>query len=1156
MATTNHNANKAGSATSANLTPASGVVTGLNTNGTVTKDFGSGSTTYYRYNGFAVGEDVSKYFEYSFSVASGYAFTPSKITVGWAPNGGKAVCFNIYAGTSASNLVKIGQLIHNSDNTYATDEHTTFTALGENTNFTMIRLVPCGKASSIILNSVAIEGSLVTDSRSVVALSFASTSGSVDVADIGATLPTLTTDPNVTAITNNISYSSSNTGVATVNPSTGVLALIGIGTTTITASFAGDATYMPASDTYTLTVTDRTKLGYAEVLNPDNKTVGARWTFGINHASVSAPLFGSQVNNYPARSSTMYLNGTAAANQYASTSTWYKTVNEAAYQDNQWVGYDITVEDGYALNLTNLAARLLLSDDVTLKWKVVITDKNYTQLYTSTDQTTTRASTADLSQSLSLSTLTGTVHVRVYMHSTGSTKGFSIEKLILTGATVVDPRPEYTITFAEGTGSGTAPADVTIREGETFFFPAAPLLYKTGSTLTAWNDGTSNHNVGTSVAVNADIDLTAQFTANTVALGDEATTVEWTFKTANGAPTIALEGNSGVYSKRTLIGETPFDALMTIDATSGKFNNSGNATYAQVNADTKFTIPAVKGMVVTISCNQPTTAVTNATFDGDDATSFDGSARTLTYTYEGTKSSIDVIVKVGGLYPDGISVVYPMGKYTKPTIVKGDFSFENKGYKVTITKTEGDNLMVSTDGSAYTAQTSPYVTYATETTTFYAKTTGSEKEDSKVASLEVTNTFNIAKPYIAWVYENGYGSANYAFNTDPMVSALQSIYNVVEIKLAQSTDPTTATDISNADLIVCTEAMAGNKTLSNKMEDYVGTTPMIGLKFFNYTSGRWDWGTPANPSSTTLGFTPSSTLYKVLDGVTYENDGTIRLATQSLNSGSQKNVVQTVTWSSAPSGKVDMGTADNKIAMHCATKYFGLGLSSDCWQYYTANAITIVKNAAAMLIAGEALDAEVATVSGEITASGYNTFSSSYALDLSTIANGTAYVASSVTDGKVVLTKVADKIVAAGTGLMIAGTAGDDFTINTTADAATFTGDNLFVGMPNGGEVAVAGEGYNYVFGWTEVANPGFYKVVSDLPSLEAGKAYLHTTAELGATSARLALSFEDEETTGIENLTPALSQGEGAFYDLQGRRVAQPQKGLYIVNGKKIVVK
>ena len=46
-------------------------------------------------------------------------------------------------------------------------------------------------------------------------------------------------------------------------------------------------------------------------------------------------------------------------------------------------------------------------------------------------------------------------------------------------------------------------------------------------------------------------------------------------------------------------------------------------------------------------------------------------------------------------------------------------------------------------------------------------------------------------------------------------------------------------------------------------------------------------------------------------------------------------------------------------------------------------------------------------------------------------------------------------------------------------------------------------------------------------------------------------------EVTGI-NLTPALSQGEGVLYDLQGRKWSNGQlpKGVYIMNGKKHVVK
>ena len=33
-------------------------------------------------------------------------------------------------------------------------------------------------------------------------------------------------------------------------------------------------------------------------------------------------------------------------------------------------------------------------------------------------------------------------------------------------------------------------------------------------------------------------------------------------------------------------------------------------------------------------------------------------------------------------------------------------------------------------------------------------------------------------------------------------------------------------------------------------------------------------------------------------------------------------------------------------------------------------------------------------------------------------------------------------------------------------------------------------------------------------------------------------------------------SMDNNGYYDLQGRRVAQPAKGLYIVNGKKMVIK
>ena len=195
-------------------------------------------------------------------------------------------------------------------------------------------------------------------------------------------------------------------------------------------------------------------------------------------------------------------------------------------------------------------------------------------------------------------------------------------------------------------------------------------------------------------------------------------------------------------------------------------------------------------------------------------------------------------------------------------------------------------------------------------------------------------------------------------------------------------------------------------------------------------------------------------------------------------------------------------------------------------------------------------------VSGTITESGYNTYSSNYPLDLSTISGGTAYVATCVTDGKIVLTKCTAKVPAA-TGLFIAGTAGEPFTISTTADETSAPATNLLVAMPNGGIVSKADEGkFNYVFGWTEASNPGFYLINNTAATLGAFKAYLQTTDVLTAASlARMSFVFADE-LTGISQVENKTKSVDGAIYNLSGQRVAQPTKGLYIVNGKKVIIK
>ena len=519
------------------------------------------------------------------------------------------------------------------------------------------------------------------------------------------------------------------------------------------------------------------------------------------------------------------------------------------------------------------------------------------------------------------------------------------------------------------------------------------------------------------------------------------------------------------------------------------------------------------------------------------------------FTFTATSKDLDKYNSAAGVHID-VAVATPT--CATPTITKGDFNFENKGYAVTMTNNEdGSTLKYSIDNANWYDYSGTL--YATATTHYYAKSIKASYNDSDVADLEVENTFAPAKPYVAWAYTKGYGSKSYAFATDPMVIALQAIYNVVEVDNAADVAP--AADLANADLIVCTEAMTGNKAFSNGMKTFVGTTPMIGLKAYNYTKGRWAWGTPANPGSTTTCFMPKSNTYKVLDGVAFEPDGSIKLAT-----AASGNVIQTVqfgtTDTTAPDGNVIMGNidnSDNKAVMHAATKYFGLGLSCDAWDSYTDNAVTIVKNAAALLLAGESLTGEDAGIDREvsqtITAYGWSTIASVFALDFASEPNLEAYMVTGHTGSAIIKTQITGTV-PANTPLLVYGKTGKgNYNVTVVASSSTDVSANM---LKAGTGAAVAAESgkTKYVLSVNDADKAAFKKINATSATVPVGKAYLQFDEVIEAPLFDL-----DGEATNIKAVE-AKAVENGEYYNLAGQRVAQPTKGLYIVNGKKVIIK
>lgn len=212
---------------------------------------------------------------------------------------------------------------------------------------------------------------------------------------------------------------------------------------------------------------------------------------------------------------------------------------------------------------------------------------------------------------------------------------------------------------------------------------------------------------------------------------------------------------------------------------------------------------------------------------------------------------------------------------------------------------------------------------------------------------------------------------------------------------------------------------------------------------------------------------------------------------------------------------------------------------------------------------GAWIKTEIVSMPVEIKSVGAATFSCNRALDFSSLSS--SFTAKTITGVSGVTLTKSDALttVPANTGLYLEGTAGTyDVPVIETGDASA-VGTNLLIAQSTAGSVSqTVGEGAskktNYILTNKTVGGPAdlkFYKVYASGNTVGAGKAYLQIDTPEGGGLAREYLWF-DETTTGVSEQVAAKSGNAGAVYNLSGQRVAQPTRGLYIVNGKKYIVK
>lgn len=158
----------------------------------------------------------------------------------------------------------------------------------------------------------------------------------------------------------------------------------------------------------------------------------------------------------------------------------------------------------------------------------------------------------------------------------------------------------------------------------------------------------------------------------------------------------------------------------------------------------------------------------------------------------------------------------------------------------------------------------------------------------------------------------------------------------------------------------------------------------------------------------------------------------------------------------------------------------------------------------------------------------------------------------------ITMTEIKDRIVTKGQGVVLkTNSTSNPNTVNIvmtkTDDESSddYSGNSL-----KGTDIAISNPGNAYVLNYKPSEGVGFYRL-SSTGTILANRAYLTSGATVaGATAAAREFFAFDAAITGIENVNAQDSEDDVKTFDLQGRRVANPAKGVYIVNGKKVIMK
>ncbi len=303
------------------------------------------------------------------------------------------------------------------------------------------------------------------------------------------------------------------------------------------------------------------------------------------------------------------------------------------------------------------------------------------------------------------------------------------------------------------------------------------------------------------------------------------------------------------------------------------------------------------------------------------------------------------------------------------------------------------------------------------------------------------------------------------------------------------------------------------------------------------------FGEPNESAGTNTAYSNGSTGY-ITGGVKYDNNSVIRLGT--LPAGDYR-LISNVT-ANAQRNVVVGDCSDTSVFPTALVTITAAGVKDETFTIAAATPISISGKDQGSGKFNQSADIDyilvkASTQKAAIPTSGYGTIASAYALDCANLPAGLkAYQVTELTKETVTLEEVTEAV-AAGTGLILKGTASETYAIPVAATGADISATNKLQAAVTATAVE-ANETY--------ILQGGQFHKVTAASTIPAGKAYLRY-ADLSM-ARELTLTFGDATGIGATLKNKEIENKE--VYNLKGQRVAQPTKGLYIQNGKKVIVK